>query len=844
MNKYNFTQIQESLENLQKPKLSSQLINNSKEKVWSNLSSSILKQSSMTPQTPPTKSQSWKNFLSRPQYLLAGSTLVLVIVVAMVALRFNFLNQPQTSVEAAVSIPELRSRADKKLSTLTNGVSLTTLKSTVETVKAPQPSNVSTNSSSSTKPSESQNNSTTTFVNSEKAKEIVEKEQIKDDVVFYTETEMQYLGDSSAISSTYTGLDITKPTVQKLWMSANYYKSVTYNDGKIVDFFLSTPEFSLTYLGGKYAVKEVYSDNNYFGGFGFGATSEYSPRNMEIEFLKYLLDENNQFNDLGMKTVDGKNLRVIEVKYDFSMYPTTLSGHQTLNESSASTTQETIVKGDSSDTSYSTEDSIDVQTKDIPSDPSIMPPVENYSTRYYIDQSSLSLYLTEELVDDKVTMTSKQLASQTYQNQDIQNFFHSNELGNIEIRDVVINYPSPEAFTLASFIKDFDLFYFESINTDYISATNQAIYAKYSGSNHYSDPDFNPYIATLEESTTIYYQTSLANYYQEFVSTEILDQKPDYSTYLYDYSKKQNERQIKVSLDGKTIPATYFEIVYNYPEAKYEDQYTDVVYPASSETNIFIEFQFGNYWYKITAWQDSTNSNIDPLKLDIVKLTKMTPEKAKEIDDKAASLIIENPDSYSIDPTPTTVPETLFDGKFTDISKDLRWLPGDLSAEYKLQVTSLEYSKGTTKGDCSNQMPFIYPHACIVSGYGGIKINYSDNTQSASLDNNSFEYGVVNIEMAKLDFVYFEESYRDTFASSASFKDLSDGVKVLTQEGGSMIIFAPKGEQTLFLVTATGGKIDQTSAIKILQGVQLDKDIDILQKQLDKYLSLRPVTTR
>jgi len=624
MKKYNQTQIQEALEKLGSSKIDSSLIDEFEQRVWVYLSRSICQKQqhlSMSNQQPLQQSlqrhKSWKDFLSSPKHLGLGILVSTVILVVLVISAYNIfihrgkIQDSQTSTEVALSIEELRKRAEKKFAQLSNGVALSTLQEAIATADQPQAKN---STSAPFTQSVSRDNNTI-IVDADKAKEILEREQIKDNVVFYTETETKYFKKGYHSNP---NLDKSRPLITKSWMSANYLKTVTYIDGKIDYFRLDTPEYSINYMGGKYAVKEIHINPKYFSGLGFGVGvgdgSEWSPKNTELEFLKFLLDsKNNNLVDHGMQLVDGKNLRVIEV---IEMYQNVLDSQETTQD--ASSTDVTVSK-----------------------DFSIMPITDKYSTKYYVDQEEMVVYLSEFYVNGELEYSFKNLVSKTYRDKPIQDFFHFNEIGNIEIKEVKIYYPTDEEMTVANFITKYDFYYSPEIGFEYAWASDHILWNR-NNHDYYNDPDFNPWIEFYkdkDEYASEQHPVPVASYSQESLYVNIYNEQPNYQIWLYGDSEVVTQKSVKVNLSGTQVTGKYTEI--RYPEQSYADENGQLL-PTPASTIILIEFKVGNYWYVMNNHANSDSTAINVLSKGVINLSKLTAEQAAEIDRKKVQQYLES----------------------------------------------------------------------------------------------------------------------------------------------------------------------------------------------------------
>jgi hypothetical protein len=172
----------------------------------------------------------------------------------------------------------------------------------------------------------------------------------------------------------------------------------------------------------------------------------------------------------------------------------------------------------------------------------------------------------------------------------------------------------------------------------------------YSYYDHYYDPDFNPYI-NQEDLNPVGDLPSLpknylASYYQNSLAFSIYEQdKPKYEE-ISPYGKnarvevkKENSVQIFLNKD-KPITGKRVELKIELPNIPAEDQKPETV------NFLVIEFKIGKYWYILSynlnfdlenSTEDSSTNNFNVknyLSQDQIRLSKLTLEQAKEIDQK------------------------------------------------------------------------------------------------------------------------------------------------------------------------------------------------------------------
>ncbi len=796
MKSYNHTQIQEALDKIQESQLSSPVVDASQDRVWSKINSSIQNNTAMSKPSPSTQTNSWRNMFFKPRAYLIGGSIFLMVVVVAVAIQFS-LNKPQpTDPTQAIPISELREKADRRLAQLTNGVSLTTLQATVDDLEVPQSAQAEAGSNAPSR--DASQTSTLSIVNAKEAQEIVQQQEITDGVVFYTETELtyesfenEYCGGGPTLSGLiYCGgfptAEGQSQTVNlKSWTSANYYKTITTQEGKIIDFYLSTPEYSLSYMGGKYAIKEIYAEANYFSGISL--IEGDSPRNYEIDFLKYLLDPSNDFEDLGMQEVDRRYYRVIEANFEDFFEPVdcadplNYAGCGVASESSQDETQGTI--------------------DDLA--------MNNFTTRYYIDQDNLILYLTEELQDGQVISSSKNLASETYQNQPLANFFHAQEVAGVELKEITITYPTQEDLSLSNFIKKFDLYYSPKLSMDFIYAYDESIFQK-GGFELYNSPDYNPYLIDMEENSPQWVPI-LASYYQDAIRVIITEQEPNQDDY---YGELVENKTIQVSLEGQVVNGQFLERRETYPEEKLEN---GEVIPAATYTTKIVTFQVNGYWYQLSVYDSSFMDQPAPdiFADDKLELTKLTADQAREIDDRMAQM-------------PGTVETMPIENlRLEEIPEDLRYLPGDLQPEFNLTPIFLSINTDTeTVCDSSTKETFYLE--CLQDSNRSFVLTY-ENPETLTQFPEYFSFTLTDVDPAKVDLKSF-----DQYLPSQSVKEveeLPNGIKILQDKENSNLIVLQEWEGKTLLINSN---LPRENVLQIINGAEVSKDLKTLQAQLDQ----------
>jgi len=631
MNRYNQTEILEALNRLTESEekiLDSNLLKEAEDRVWLSISQSILNQQSSMPMPNNIQltqnsqlNSNWSQWWQKKHRLVLvflGSFVIFTIIALSaynLALRWNKKQAQPDSIEP-IPLQELRSKAEAKFVKLSNGISFQDLQ---EGINEP-----------AGKPTSITNQPNRSLIDEKLQQEIKNKEDPNNLTVFFTEFEEKYFLPQTV---PFANFDISKTIIVKRWISGSYYKNVSYYDNKIKDLDLGTPEYFVLYLGGKYAIKEIYTQPYYLSGITLS-----SPRDAEIEFLKNLLnpsDPNTIIVDHGLQTIDGKKLRVIEVRSDpFPSFE---------NEYNSSSKEEiTEISGQSQNTfEY----------------------ITNTSTKFYFDQNDLSLHLVESYINNQLEYQQKIIKNQVLEKQQANKIFHYQELSNLPIKEYKTNPPND--YSIADFVQKYDLYFIPELQVENISyylnsTTGDGKDLGYSYYDHYYNPDFNPYInqgdLNLVGDLPSLPKNYLAIYYQYPLEVGIYkEDKPKYEDMFPYYGKQtrsevKKERNIQILLNkNQPTNGKYLELALKLEDgntAQNGDQYV--------KTLLVIEFKVGKYWYILSydlnfdlenSTEDSSTNNFNVknyLSQDQIRLSKLTLEQAKEIDQKNQQKHLQN----------------------------------------------------------------------------------------------------------------------------------------------------------------------------------------------------------
>ena len=623
MNKFNQTEILEALNRLtesNKTDIDSDLLKEAEDRVWLSISKFVFSQQLVTPipnntQLTPTNqlNSKWQQWWQKKYHLvfafLGSFTILVIIAISSYNIIFRLTKQ-QSQLDPTEPVPleELRTKAEAKFIKLSNGIPFQEVQQGI---------NTPTNNPNSIPGQPAQ-----PIIDEKLQQEIQTKTDPNNLTVFFSESEEKYFLPE-LLPSHFTNFDISKSIIIQTWIGGSYYKTISYHDNKIIELNLDTPEYNIRFLGGKYAIKGIFNEPQYFSGIVI------SPRDTEIELLKSLLNPSdpNIIVDYGLQTIDGKKLRVIEIKHD-QLPPSNNEDTSTQNQNISLENNQNQIVAD-----YYT---------------------INSSTKYYFDQNDLSLFFIEYYTYNRLVKQTKIIKSQILEKQQADQVFHHQELGNLPIKQYKIHFHNPDDYLVANFVKKYDLFFIPELGIENIG------YASFSNHDHeyyedyYFDPDFNPNLKQedlVRKNMFIPPKNLLGTYSQTPVDFDIYEHdKPSYDEIFYYYYiadtsfKVKQERDIQILLDNdKPIKGKYIELIryYNNPP---KDENPDV------GNYLIIEFKVGKYLYILTynlensQISDSTN-NFDLknfLSQDQIRLSKLTLEQAKEIDQKNQQKNLQN----------------------------------------------------------------------------------------------------------------------------------------------------------------------------------------------------------
>jgi hypothetical protein len=744
----------------------------SKHRVWKNIVSS-LSHNHMS-QTTQSQSSSIKKF---PTLAVAGS---LVCIFAVGSFGFYQWNQNSTNNKpSAISIldvsklPTLAEKATARLAYLT-GTDTESVKKILTEEKEQSKSNenqITSMSSSSAKLSETSKKVLFSDDLINKA-----KDPNADKTVYYRETESFYaagmfpgtvfLGGSASYIPSPTNSEQTT-VVEKTYFSANYVKTSVEKDGKIINAYINTPEYSLVYQGGDYAVKSIYTEPQYFTGFGEGG-------NPEIAFLKQVIDGDAGYKKIGSEIINGQSYEIYEQKNDNTL----LTGISISEPTAASMIPD--AEGNL-----------------------VNPSVAEYSYKIWLNSNTFESYKNESYVDGKVISSQVVKKSETIQNPNLKEIFN---LSGIEIKSVTMpSYSSINSSDLVTLRKKTNLWILSATNP-----TDQTKYSWYgedlvsSGVYDYSklmssDSGFYPKDYFQNEQGQISDSVSpLISYSNKDIKVSVLEK--EFTPIVYGNETPPAPENARITIDGQAIPAKAYK------------EYGNITY----------SFNTNNQWYTVSesAYASAENPPIKNLFLKSISdsETQEITKSLQEINKPSAS-------GWSPESWVNTVPEGL--------------LAGDLQSK-KMTLTNI--TKQPKQDLCGNTI-FAYDlNKCIMSQMGGYSYSYMESygliAEGAEMTNTTRNLEIFVLDGNKSQLDWNAYTIINTNGYSVIKPNISEN-KILITFGADnqeqWFVFEKNGKTILTRETAFSPKFsfEQEELSQLVQSMSANKDIDVLQQQLD-----------
>ena len=817
MNRYHQTEILEALNRLAESNetdLDSDLLKKAEDRVWLSISKSVFNQQLSTPmpnniQSTPNSQlnsnwQQWWQNKHRLVFTFLGSFTILVII-AIFSYNLAFrLIKPQTqlnSIDEPLSLEELRTKAEAKFIKLSNDISFQEIQQLTNT-----PSN---------NPSSIPGQPSRPIINEKLKQEIQNREDPNNLTVFFSELEEKYFLPPNL---PFADFDISKSLTTKIWISGSFSKVVDYYDNKIINLSVNTPEYQISYLGGKYAIKGVYTKPYYLSSITIP-----SPKDVEIELLKSLLNpiDSNRIIDYGLQTVNNKKLRVIEVKHDI-LPPLNNQYNTSPNENTLTTFNQT--QATQTVTNY----------------------ISTTSTKYYFDQDDLTLHLTEDYTNNQLLKQTKLIKSQILEKQQADKIFNYQELGNLPIKEYKIYAYGPDDYLVTNFVKKYDLYFVPELGleniyyylSDHINSTDSNYY--------YYDPDFNPNVKRQDlnyiEDLPSLPKNYLGSYYQTPLEVSIYEaDKPKYED-MFPYGKQarfkvKKERDVQILLNkDQPINGKYLELALRFEDgstAQNEDQ--DV------KNLLVIEFKVGKYWYILSfdlenSTISSSASNFDLkgyLSQTQIQLSKLTLEQAREIDEKNKQR--QNQNENSIPPyQSSSLDQKELEQLISKIPEDMLVLPGDLSQKYGLIASNINYNEINDPDYENRLLQGCFMIECFLDYKKTLVIdfNYPENQETL---NHELRVLVLDLEMSKLNFEELRKIvvvYHQNLDESKipQFRNADFGIKHISGLGLTYV-FIPFKNKTV-VMEIWGYRLKEQDYLSIARNMGIKKDLEKIKEQV------------
>ncbi len=412
-----------------------------------------------------------------------------------------------------LSLDEIRGLATIKLSNYTNGASLDEIQSSSSKNVATQPN--TTGGLGGAGAPVANPTSIKKEVQTPTSEALVKEKGIVDKVVYYTENLNTETNDGIAFPflKNVPGFDINKPVKTQSWTSANYSKYITSQDGKIFSYNIYTPEYSVDFKGGKYAVKEIFDQKLFLSGF-----SQDVP-NTELSSLKSILSDAS-LKDSGRQDIDGKNYKVLETD-----------------------TAKMATDPNSNDNNITT-------------------------TKYYLDTAKLSVFRVEYYTNKILVSSSTQTNYQEYKDPNLSELFGVSDLGQTEIKTVKRPVYQDSINDLSDISKKMALYVPANVTEKELKMSFSAYNTSYYDSSEIDQltntKDFDPSLDDTYLKTSL--NPAVAEYYlNNFFSSAY--RKPVISE---EGLKIKLQRNQTIKLDGKDTAAVYKEVYSEGQEIFYQ----------------------------------------------------------------------------------------------------------------------------------------------------------------------------------------------------------------------------------------------------------------------------------
>lgn len=270
------------------PVLSEHEILSAKKRVWNQIDAEVKSHESKKNHEVKQSSRPW--FLQFKTYGYSFATLSVCVLIAVGSFSvYSQLLQKNTPTESTNRVYDAKAQLQNGVQALAasrfqelNGVTFEQFK---EALTEEKPTTTNTNSAVEPSPTN------IVKIDETKGQQIVETLKAKDIPTFISKKSLEInnkdlFAKSDLYNEVYSNLG-TKDFVITTSTRPNFYKQSIQFEGKIVNLIDETPSFSLEYKGGKYAIKQVYSENKVqIAGVDSNGNSYFNP---DTQVLKEIL---------------------------------------------------------------------------------------------------------------------------------------------------------------------------------------------------------------------------------------------------------------------------------------------------------------------------------------------------------------------------------------------------------------------------------------------------------------------------------------------------------------------------------------------------------------------------
>jgi len=684
-----------------------------------------------------------------------------------------------------LSLDEIRSKATIKLNTITNGVSLDEIQASSEKT----PKMVSTALNAGGLGAGGGNSSS---VNAPTPDILVKEKGIVDNVVYYTENISQETGEGYLYSylSKTPGFDIKKPIKSQSWSSANYSKYILSQDGKIINYNTYSPDFSVDYKSGKYAIKELFDQKIYLSGID----QTLSNSNSEISYLRSILTDTT-LKDGGKQEIDGNIYKILETDASKMGVDTT---------------------GDS------------------------------YSIKYYIDQEKLSVFITENYINKKLVSSTTQTNYQEIKDPKLDDIFGVKDLGQIPLRSITGSTYDESDQNLLKISSKADIYIPKDLSENALKnnlyAYDSSVYVDSESAKLRNTKDFDPsldegYLNTLLNPPLISY--SFNNTSVNVYKTKILEEP---------FIKVANESNKSIQIDGKKTEVKFKTVYYDYG---YGEGASNEVYLKTEEPAPFYRLEFtasNGLFYQIVEYKPYDGSteiytqgkNINLVKLDNTLATKIytyQQDRQKSYPDIDYEAKLE-----SISKNIRILPGDL-------LKSDKMVLSGVVKSK-KLGSLSTCDQFLTSGYDLQNCLVEKY-NGFSLNFYEKTDSNTSDQSTTSGSPTaipamlNDLTFSVLDQKFDSIDLSKFVDTINVNNPITKNVSNIVTQINAANKEyyysdgfSGNTIYFIAIGDKTIM---ATSYALGKDRVLEIVKNSALDKDLNILSNQLKESLTPQPV---